>query len=565
MRKVLPRLAIPVLVATLLSACGIGSGPVISDQVAEKAAAGPVSSGGGPPMRRAVRISDPVDLVLAFLRASAGEDLKVIRSYIADGDSWTPRPGLKVVRIELPLQAPTVTVEGFTVNLSVQHIGILDDAGRLIPSMEGVKNYEFKVEQNEFILRDPPKDLLISESGLSDFYAARPIHFWSGSTLVEDQRYVSKALSLEAQSNLLVRWLYNIGPASWLTNSVAKLPPETQPGVTKVVRGEDNKLVIDLQAKVPDPEFRRLAEQLAKTLVVPPLSGLQIKVQGQVEIDNEQPRDDRVVGSPRRYAVVDGRVRRLTGSDTGTDLLPAEENKNLVAAAFAKDERAVAVVQQEGSSQRLKIGGRSALRTVEMPPMKSIAQPIWLDGGTQLLVLADHGVYQVGIDGKAELKLSQSGLTALSVAADGRGLALVVDGALQLASRGSDGSIILGIPYRIPTMFKSIQSAAFAGRGELIRSQLIVAGTGMDGRLSLMRMNIDGTDQRQLANPWQQGLTIGHLVADPYTGNAMFELQGEAYEVRQNGSVRLAEEMTLPTPGPNGKSKVSAPSFEGWL
>ena len=93
-----------------------------------------------------------------------------------------------------------------------------------------------------------------------------------------------------------------------------------------------------------------------------------------------------------------------------------------------------------------------------------------------------------------------------------------------------------------------------------------MAGVGLDDGLPrLMRMNIDGTQQTPLANPWQQGLTIGHLVADPYTGNAMFELQGEAYEVRQNGPVRLADERALPSPAPNGKLKVSAPSFEGWL
>jgi hypothetical protein len=78
-------------------------------------------------------------------------------------------------------------------------------------------------------------------------------------------------------------------------------------------------------------------------------------------------------------------------------------------------------------------------------------------------------------------------------------------------------------------------------------------------------MNMDGTQLTQLAKPWQQGLRINHLVADPLTGNAMIELQGEAYEVRQNESVRLADQRTLPSPAPNGKPKVSAPSFEGWL
>ena len=149
------------------------------------------------------------------------------------------------------------------------------------------------------------------------------------------------------------------------------------------------------------------------------------------------------------------------------------------------------------------------------------------------------------MDGKAELKQAISGLTSMSVAADGRRLVLVVEGVLHLTSQGSDGSINFPLrSYRIPTMFSTVQSAAFGGR-----RQFIVAGTGSDGLRRLMRMNIDGTYQILLANQWHQGLTIGRLVADPYTGNAMFELQGEAYEVRQNGSVRLAEEMILPSPG----------------
>ena len=93
MRKMLLRLAIPVLAVGLLSACGIGSGPVITDHVAEKADTGQISGGGGPPQRRSLHINDPVDLVMAFLRASAGDsasDGTALRSYIAD-DAWVPR------------------------------------------------------------------------------------------------------------------------------------------------------------------------------------------------------------------------------------------------------------------------------------------------------------------------------------------------------------------------------------------------------------------------------------------------------------------------------------------
>ena len=126
--------------------------------------------------------------------------------------------------------------------------------------------------------------------------------------------------------------------------------------------------------------------------MVAPLTGLEIKVAGQQKIANQGIRDDRVDYQARRYAVVDNQVRRLTASGVDAEeLLPAEENKNLVSVAFAKDERAVAVVQQEGSLQRLKIGTRSGLRAVELPAVSSIAQPIWLDGGTQLLVWPTRG------------------------------------------------------------------------------------------------------------------------------------------------------------------------------
>jgi hypothetical protein len=231
-------------------------------------------------------------------------------------------------------------------------------------------------------------------------------------------------------------------------------------------------------------------------------------------------------------------------------------NKNVVAVAFSSGERAFAVVQQDGGSQRLLVGTRTPI-TVNLHA-SHIAQPFWLDHDSQsLLVQADEHIYQIGLDGKIQQNTEVPGLQGMSAFYDGRRLALVIDGKLYLVSRSETGAIATGAMQRVRTQFDAVQGVAF---GE--RSQLVVSGS-MAGGVHLLRMNLDGS-QQILVGETLQG-TVSHIVAEPESGNALFEVQGRgAFEAGSTAQSLYEDIDWSPSAGPPAeKARISAPSFEG--
>jgi hypothetical protein len=562
------RLVVFLAALVTLGGCGIGSGQVIADGLAPKDGPGGVTGISGPPKRSGFKNIQPGDLVTAFLQASAANPADpaarelLMRTYVV-GAEWRPTGELKVVHIVNPdvRQATVNNADGtYTVNLLLQHVGVLDDDGVLAASDdEGTEEVRFTVVNSggELMLRDPPREFLLSDAGLGTYFEARPLYFYNGGTLVPDLRYVSQSLSQEQKSNKLVDWLYD-GAAAWLAPSVRRLPPDTRPGVTKAVRGENGSLVIDLSASVGDAEFRQLREQLARTLIRAPLSSLTIKVQGQVKAANYTPTFIPDRSTPARYLVADGVVHRLRtlGRESSAAPLPAEVNKNVVAAAFSAGEGAFAVVQQDGASQRLLVGTRTPV-TVNLHA-SHVAQPYWLDHESRsLLVQADEHIYQIGVDGKIEQDTQVPGLQAMSTFYDGRRLALVIGGKLYLVSRSESGTIAVGLMQVVRTQFDAVQGVAF---GE--RSQLVVSGS-LAGGVRLLRMNLDGSQQILLGDAWQG--TVSHIVADQESGNALFEVQGRGAFEAGSSSQSLYEGIDWsPAAGPPAeKARISAPSFEG--
>jgi len=560
------RLVVVLAALFTLAGCGIGSGQVIADGVAPKDGPGGTTGISGPPKRGDLKNLTPSDLVAAFLQASAANPAdsaareNLMRTYVVGAD-WRPGGDLKVVHVINPDERGVNNADGtYTLKLELQHIGVLDDNGVLAASDdEGTKEVSFTVVNigGELMLRDPPRELLLSDAGLGTYFEARPLYFYSGATLVPDLRYVSQSLSQEQKSNKLVDWLYD-GAAAWLSPSVKRLPPDTRPGVTKAVRGENGSLVIDLSASVNEVEFRQLREQLARTLIRAPLSSLTIKVQGQVKSATYTPTIIPARSTPARYLVADGIVHRLRalGHESSAAPIPADVNKNVVAVAFSSGERAFAVVQQDGGSQRLLVGTRTPI-TVNLHA-SHIAQPFWLDHDSQsLLVQADEHIYQIGLDGKIQQNTEVPGLQGMSAFYDGRRLALVIDGKLYLVSRSETGAIATGAMQRVRTQFDAVQGVAF---GE--RSQLVVSGS-MAGGVHLLRMNLDGS-QQILVGETLQG-TVSHIVAEPESGNVLFEVQGRgAFEAGSTAQSLYEDIDWSPSAGPPAeKARISAPSFEG--
>jgi hypothetical protein len=555
----------------MLAACGIGPTRAIDDYAAVRADKGGSGSSGGPSPRSSYELKTPAALVYEYLRASAldsGKRREMLSSYLSDAALVPPVDGklLNVVRVPRPeeMNVPSTLSDGsqeLTVN--VQPIGVLRDDGLLdIPADQTPVTYQFVaiMKDGQLMLSKVPPVLLLADTALDDYYFTRALHFWSGDTLVQDLRYIPRALTMAQISSRLVNWLYG-SPAAWLEGSVKRPPTETKTN-DAVVLGADGTMVVNLAQPAPEGEAGLLAQQLAETLVVPPFSSLRITVNGQTVEPKFAPKTLTRTLPARRYAVVNNVLTRLKEPAIETVspvITPSELNKNVALAAVAAREEAIVLVYTD---QRVVIVRRGKAMAVEGLPAGTRSQPIWVDGGRTLIVQTGENVTHVdAVDGKVLANIKIAGLSQLSADPEGgRRLLMVINGALYLTSRNDQSQIAIDKKQPIPTGFSSVQSAAFRDVGT--QNRLIVAGVETGG-VYLAAMNFDGSRRVRYDNAkFPAGSVIRHLVAR--NGSVLYEVQnGEALEAQQSGpQLKLADKVDVPPPLP-AQVVVKAPSFEG--
>src|SRR5690606_36036544 len=190
----------------------------------------------------------------------------------------------------------------------------------------------------------------------------------------------------------------------------------------------------------------------------------------------------------------------------------------------------------------------------------AMSRPVWLShpSGTGLVV-ADGTLYrfaagQTAVQGVVVPGLSRR-ITALSVAPDGRRLALVADGELWVASlvRRADG-VGVNRPQRLPTRLADVSGVAF-----IQEHWIAIIGRDRDeGRSVLVEVTVDGAYEQELPNgDLGAPQTVTNLVGypgDPENfnprGSLMYEFEGYAvrYDYPSGPSKIQVEELGTEPP-----------------
>ncbi|MBV1849474.1 LpqB family beta-propeller domain-containing protein [Catellatospora tritici] len=578
--------------ALALGACGIspgdevvrdGPGPTAGPGVAPAALA-------TPPKRTPTEV--PSVLVTEFLQASAGDHgtqashaqvMEVLKSYLSPAaiEEWSP--GTEVNLVRLTTQPTRTDVKG--VYFSVQHLGVLTPDGRIEPPRLTQKTYTIEVEKSAtgpgLVITKPPNDLLLIDTAVAKYYDVRPIYFLSSgdaSTLVPDLRYLPRAVPPEQQGNRLLEWLVN-GPSSWLDRAVARLPEGTARR-GNITLSADN-VTVNLTASVSDATaLDNLAAQLWWTLR-PDRSnrGLQLRTEG-VPVTtstaylskNAAVLEGTLADEPRRYAVVDGSLHRLRSGPATAPLALGNVNQNVVVAAVSRRAEAVALVRKRYGHHQLWIGAVDRILYSGLDG-ESMSAPTWLDRGkSKLLVIVNGEIYAVDVEGghaPVHAERLPGKVTAMSVAPDGRRMALVIGGKLYVATLIRDSnrvtSFSIGQPRLVPTGLSDLKGVAFTKE-----DHLVIAGLSPDQEVLLFEITVDGVLRSDKLSPARLHTEISNLVAyvdNPITGpglNLLLDMDGSAYQVFGN-TIRDPEPLSQflvssPTPTPSASASALSPT-----
>ncbi|MEV0719455.1 LpqB family beta-propeller domain-containing protein [Asanoa sp. NPDC050611] len=504
-RRVAGLVAAGGLVAGLLAGCGI---PDHTDVKVDHA--GPVSGadqaadpGRVPPPDR-LEASTVKDFVANFLTAAAGEldpggktDQR-IRDYISGSVPSLKSVNLvKVVRID-----PKPNDED--VDLTVQHVGVLDAEGRISPPDETTTRYPLKVKAEESggwrLTKAPPETLLDIEA-LTTYYSERTIYFWNGdrSALVPDLRWLPGEVPTSRVPNELLEMIES-GPSPWLGGAAQPLPGDSKLLTNAPV--DNDLLTMNWSPAVGNDAQDFLAQQVAWTMRASNVSvrWLQIKINGQArpkqDVNDLLNRTPYPVGSEAHpYAILDGKVNALTvpaAVPAPVPLAPAA-NQKLKFAAFSRfgDGVDAAIVNQKNE---LRVGSATGGGLVSdlalVPGVTPRSAPVWLPRSRMGLVVGtDLRLYVFGAD-RTVRKVTPPGLrdiSAVAVAPDGQRVALLADGKVFVApvSIGSDAQKILE-PRALITPLRNLTAVAWSGE-----NALSIGGTDELDRLSINDVTVD--------------------------------------------------------------------------
>lgn len=578
-----------------LAGCAVGPrGDVVRDGVGPSAGPGQVLSTNVNPPTWDPNERNPEKLVERFLATAAGDHgvaashatiVDRVKNFIdrSSREQWNPSTDVTLVHVLRRTQVPGVDA----VEVEVQYRGVLKPDGQ-VDLREGRHTYKFAFRRDAgtqgLLLSDPPQDLLLDVSNLNSYYLRTPIYFWNydGTSLVPDLRYLPAAVPVEQRDTRLLDWLLN-EPAPWLAPAVLKVPEGTR-RLDNVIRDAQH-VKVNLAAPGGDAVvYQRLAEQLYWTLS-PGNQQLQLQVnRTQVAVPANvlsrnlaAPTPDAPSEAPR-YAVVDGALTRLfRPTQSAGRPLPAHvtDAKNVLSAAVAAREDAFALVREVRKGRpELYVGLKGdLLRRVDLNGARDISMPIWLDRAAEvLLVLADGKLWAVTAEGAPDLvddlRLHGRGgaVTAVSVAPDGRRVALVIGGSLYVAPLLRQGEKVgtfqLGDPRKVPTLLEgSLNGVAFYRE-----DSVVVAGTPDDKLVRLSYVTVDGA----LETKFETNLRaqVDHLTAyvveagrTQRSGAILLDVNGQAHQFFDGTLSLLNETFDAPEPpAPPSPSPSAEPS-----
>jgi hypothetical protein len=608
LRRRLPAL---LLVAALpLVGCGVPNSarPVVVKDAPRNGA--PSNSDSAVTKKTPVGVNDAQELVKRYLKAIAwGNDTsqdpdatekaanaaKDFMTTEAQG-SWQRGQDITIVRATIGIPAPTAN--GIRVEVAMQSIGVLNSRGSVDPKpIRTSYTHPFTVVPEEhgkgLRIANPPPGMLLSDEGLDNLYEVQPIYFWdtANRSLVPDLRYINRSLS---QANRLVQltgWLRD-GPSEYLKPAVNPLPAAIEIKDRPVLDGTAGGVRINLSAKAASVQgqlskfllqLRWSLRSLASAVVLQ-IEGQRQDLGRDVGWDNPAAAPDGQKESPR-FGVTDGKVRQLAGDPITSPTLTSDVNAGVVSAAILRSPvQQVALVRDEAPGRvRLWLGSyNQAAKTVQYAPTdlaaEAMSRPVGLTTPTvsdpAFLVAADGRLCAVSVASKQSVDRTPPGIvgvTAVSVARDGRRVALVASGRVYAGVLTFDGS------SPSVAQLEEVQSTLSDAVGVAwSREEWLVVAGRVAGQWALVELTLDSALVEQMPLRNLSGLTVTRVVADPSVrrddpsrgerGPIMIEANGHAYRVF-SGSVDEYQPETSPAPAasPSGspakQSLTSAPFF----
>jgi hypothetical protein len=592
-----------------LAGCGVPSSgrPVVVGAAPHN---GTTSSSNVPVKEGPTGATDAQELVRRYLKAIAwGNEVSQDQSDALDkATGWaknffTPdaqrtwQRGQEITVVRARIDPPVATANGSRVRVAMQPIGTLNNRGTIDPaSNPQPQTYEFTVVPAEkgigLRIADPPDGMLLSDEGLKTLYDEQPIYFWDTTNrhLVPDLRYVNNSVSPANRLVQLTNWL-RIGPSDYLRQAVNQVPDAIETNGRPVLDGTPPNagVRVNLSAKAaniqPQLPLSHYVEQLRWSLR--PWSGpieLQIErqsqnlpVPGDAALDNPAvpPEGQR---EPPRFCVVDGRARQLGGDPVDVPALSGDANSGVVSAAIVRGPQSpVALVRDDGAGRvRLWLGSYDAssekaryIRTDVVAA--TMSQPVGLlapdrpSPATAFLVAADGRLFTASVDGPP-VDRTPGGIgavTAVSVAPDGRRLALVAGGRAYVGVIQSDGTLSVGPSQELRTGLSDAVGVAWS------REEWLVVAGHSAGQSALVELTVDSGRVEPLPLKNLPGLNVTRVVADPVVrpdyptserGPVLVEASGHIYRVFSDSVVEQGPD-TSASPSPAKPSAPTAPFF----
>lgn len=530
--------------------------------------------------------NDPEQLVTYFLQAAAtdpGNAVEELRPFIHSSQQQSWQPGnsqVWVVRVEgdpvftnLPSGAAAARVE-----LTVRPLGILSN-GVVEPRADSqLREYRFQVVPDPAVVNeqvgtgvdrvryrvvDAPRDILLDQRALAERGYLRPtsVYVWDddNSVLVPDLRWLPTALTPAQAAQAKLEWLID-GPAPWL-DPMSGLPGDLELQGNPVWREDRLDVAFTTSEDVGQELLRRIDAQVWWTLrdLLPDAHTVNLAINGEsreITSTHASARTIRYGPAPASFVLLGDEVVPYVADNATPPGVPLVGGTESAALTGRGNEVAVAMVHPAGEERlRLSIATADGVVETDLTAAGAMSRPVWLrhpagaglvaaDGELHRFTAGEATVQEVIVPGLS------GDITALSVAPDGRRLALVADGELWVASlvRRADG-LSVNRAQRLPTSLTGLSGVAFI-------QENWVAIIGRDGSRSVLyEVTLDGAYERELPNgDLGAPQTVANLVGYPGDpdhfnphGSLMYEFEGRAvrYDYQRGPSQITAEELGM--------------------
>jgi lipoprotein LpqB-like beta-propeller protein len=465
--------ALPAAIAALLLAVGLGACGVSASSDPKKV--GNAYQPNSVPNEARSPVS-PTDeradqFVRDYLEAAAGgaDTVAKFLSPAAQKQWQRPKdPAIQIIRV-LDLSVHTADPDLSTkVDVTFIVVGIMSvDDGRVVPpsTYSGAQTKQLTLVHPDdgtfqwrinagwnlgltgYVLSD---EALVGSSRSAPYYLAQPIYFWdkANRVLVPDLRYVPLTISPQLRASRIIGWLIS-GPSLLLTDAVNKLPPNS---ALATVDLRDQTLVIKLSpqtgGKGTPEDLNRLVYQLQASLVLATERQLEIWV-GNNPVQPNDPTDYHTyelaaqLPEPiQKYDLDNGVVKspaNLAGDAAPPlPMITVRENSQVLYAAINRADDLAAFVRGNPANPSLVIvsADKKVVTVRGLPRSAAYGRPAWIPDAAALLVAWGGRLYLVDQAGTAGV-VQTNGLgdiTDVTVAPDGRRVALVADGQVTISA-----------------------------------------------------------------------------------------------------------------------------------